>query len=290
MSGGEKPSQSKHDGARLAATDDRAHEFVEMPAPTVWPLVMAAGITLSAAGLVTNWAISAFGAVALIGGLAGWIRELVTSAGEIELAWVPAEERARGILPSSARVEALRPGLPGHRMRVPEKVHPYSAGARGGLVGGAAMAVTALAYGVLSGRGIWYPINLLAAMILTNFGEKTPAELQRFSLSALIIATLIHGAASLGLGLCYGIILPTLPRWPMLWGGLVAPLLWTGATYGFMGVLNPVMNELVDWNWFFLSQFVFGITTGAVVARSEKVPSERPRARSPAQQAQDRRY
>jgi hypothetical protein len=253
-------------------------------------LVLAAGVTLLAAGLVTNLAVSAVGAVTFVVALAGWIRELVTDAGEIELAWVPAHERARAVAPSTARVEELRPGLPGHRMRVPEKVHPYSAGARGGLVGGVAMAVTALAYGVLSGHGLWYPINLLAAMILTGFGSKSLAELEQFSLPALVVGTLIHGAASLAVGLLYGVILPTLPRWPMLWGGLVAPLLWTGATSGFMGVLNPVMNDRVDWAWFVLSQFVFGITTGAVVARSEKIPSERPRGRSPAWRSQDRRY
>ncbi len=265
-----------------------AEQLIAMPAPTPWPLVLAAGITLGAAGLVTNPLISAVGLIVGIAGLFGWIRELVTHRGEIELEWAEPELRALSVKTSSARVEALRPGLPGHRMRVPEMMHPYSAGVRGGLVGGIAMAATALLYGVISRHGIWYPINLLAAMILTSFADKSTAELEQFSLAALVLGTLIHGLTSLAVGLCYGIILPTLPRWPMLWGGLVGPLLWTGATYGFMGILNPVMNARVEWTWFFVSQFVFGIATGAVVARSEKVPSERPMSRS--RVSQDRRY
>lgn len=266
-----------------------AAETIAVPAPTPWPLVLAAGMTLAAAGLITSWPISVVGALVMVAGLAGWIRELATDRGEIELEWVAPDERAVAIVASQARVEALRPGLPGHRMRVPEKVHPYSAGVRGGIVGGAAMAATALLYGVISGHGIWYPINLLAAMILTNFADKSTAELEQFSLAAVAIGTVIHGATSLGVGLCYGIILPTLPRWPMLWGGLVAPLLWTGATYGFMGILNPVMNARVEWTWFFVSQFVFGIAAGAVVARSEKIPSHRATPR-PDRLTQDRRY
>lgn len=272
-----------------SSQDERAATIsIAMPAPTPWPLVLAAGITLGAAGLVTNWLISGVGLLVALAGIAGWIRELVTHRGEIEVEWVAPELRAIAVKPSTATVEALRPGLPGHRMRVPEKVHPYSAGIRGGLVGGVAMAATALLYGVISRHGIWYPINLLAAMILTSFADKSTAELEQFSLAALVLGTVIHGFTSLAVGLCYGVILPTLPRWPMLWGGLVGPLLWTGATYGFMGILNPVMNARVEWAWFFVSQFVFGIATGVVVARTEKVPAERTLPRS--RVSQDRRY
>ncbi len=71
----------------------------------------------------------------------------------------------------------------------------------------------------------------------------------------------------------FGILLPTMPRWPILWGGIVAPLLWTGAIYGFMGILNPALGRHVDWRWFFASQLAYGITVGIVVVRSEKIPA-----------------
>ena len=76
----------------------------------------------------------------------------------------------------------------------------------------------------------------------------------------------------------YGILLPTLPRWPVLWGGVVTPLLWTGAIHSFMAVLNPVMNSRVDWPWFVASQVVYGLVVGLVVVRSKTIPAARPPA------------
>ena len=55
--------------------------------------------------------------------------------------------------------------------------------------------------------------------------------------------------------------LPPIPA-PLAWGGLLMPLLWTGASYGLMGVVNPLLQERVDWPWFIVSQFVFGIAAG----------------------------
>jgi hypothetical protein len=52
------------------------------------------------------------------------------------------------------------------------------------------------------------------------------------------------------------------------WGGLVLPLLWTGTSYGLMGVVNPVLQQRVDWVWFIVSQFVFGLAAALVVLRS----------------------
>ena len=49
------------------------------------------------------------------------------------------------------------------------------------------------------------------------------------------------------------------------------PLLWTAMSYGLMGVVNPVLQERVDWPWFIASQFVFGIVAAIVVVRSEQV-------------------
>ena len=38
-----------------------------------------------------------------------------------------------------------------------------------------------------------------------------------------------------------------------------------------MGVVNPVLQRLVDWPWFVVSQFVFGVAASVVVVRLELV-------------------
>jgi hypothetical protein len=71
----------------------------------------------------------------------------------------------------------------------------------------------------------------------------------------------------------FAVVTPRLPSIaaPIAWGGLVLPLLWTGTTYGLMGVVNPVLQERVNWAWFIVSQFVFGVVAAVVVLRSEMV-------------------
>jgi len=251
-------------------------ESVTLPAPTAAPLVVALGVTLLAAGCVTSWIVSGLGGALLVVALSAWVAQLLPGRGEIEHGWVPAEQRVRPIRPTGVAVEARPQGFV-RRVQVPEQIHPYSTGLWGGLVGGAAMAVVALAYGIVSQRGIWYPVNLLAAMLLPNLEDMTGVELERFNGTALVLGLAIHSIVSAGAGLFYSILLPTLPRFPVVWGGVVAPLLWTGAIYGFMGVLNPLMNSRVDWPWFVASQVVYGVVTGLVVVRSRQVPASRSR-------------
>lgn len=244
-------------------------EGIEMPRPTSAPIMMAFGAMCMAAGLVLNWMFSAVGVILFFSALGRWIYILATGTGEEIL---PLGARPQPVRQSRIQVEPLRPGMPGHRMRIPSKVHPISSGIKGGAIGGIAMAATALTYGIFSGRGLWYPVNLLGGMILPSIGEWTDEQLGQFDFLALIVGAIIFVLTSLGVGLMFGILLPTLPRVPILWGGIVAPLLWTGAIYGFMGILNPPLSEHVDWYWFFASQFAYGLVVGIVVIRSEKIP------------------
>ena len=242
-----------------------------MPNSTGAPLVMAFGLVIAASSVVMHLAFAVVGVVIAVCGLAAWLRQLAPGAGIHFQPLVPESLRPQAIQAVTGEVLTIKPGMPGHRLRVPEEIYPYSAGIKGGLVAGAMMAATALLYGVVSGHGIWYPVNLLAAMVLPGMAQMTDAQLDQFHMSALILGTVIHLVTSTIVGLFFGVILPMCPRWPLLWGGLVAPLLWSGFVYGFMGVLNPVMNDRVNWRWFFLSQFVFGLTLGFVVMRTERV-------------------
>jgi hypothetical protein len=151
---------------------------------------------------------------------------------------------------------------------------PVAAGLLGGVVGGLLMPAPAVVWGTLTGHGLWYPVNLLAGMIVPGMDELSQAELRQFHATWLAAGLVIHTVLSLGFGAVYGVLLPRLPDIPgaFAWGGLLLPLLWTGVSYGLMGVVNPILQERVDWPWFIISQFVFGVVAAVVVDRSEKIP------------------
>lgn len=253
---------------------------IELPAPTVWPLVVALGVTLACAGLVTNMAVSVVGITLALAGAVGWWGQVLPEE-KVEHVPLRPAERARAIMPSPAGVERITRGEGGHRMRVPVEVPPLSAGIKGGIVGGVAMAVVALLYGLLFQHSIWYPINLLSAVAMPRMVQAGTAELRAFSGTALMLGTIAHGVISVLAGLLYAAILPMLPRRHMLWGGLVAPLLWTGLLWALLGVINPALNARVDWTWFIASQIAFGLAAGFVVSRVQPVATRQTEPRPP---------
>ena len=246
-------------------------ELLELPAPTAWPMALAFGVTLIFGGLVTNLAVSLVGLVVGLAGAIGWWRQVLPVEQIEEIALPPVAQRLRPIAPSTAPVERFRLGKAGHRVRYPVEVHPLSAGVKGGIVGGIAMAVVALLYGVVFQHSLWYPINLLSAVAMPSMASADLAQLRAFSGTALILGIIAHGIISMLAGLLYAVILPMLPRRHMVWGGLIAPLLWTGFLWSLLGFINPALNARVDWGWFIASQIAFGLATGFVVARSHKV-------------------
>src|SRR5262245_37747725 len=139
---------------------EAAGGVIQVPASTGWPLVGAFGLTLVFAGLLTHFMVSSLGAVTLCAGLIGWFREVLPH--EAHDALVVEKKEALPIQPGS-KVRHLEIGESGHRARLPLKIYPYSAGIRGGFVGGVAMAVLAIIYGLIGHGSIWYPVNLLAA-------------------------------------------------------------------------------------------------------------------------------
>jgi bacteriorhodopsin len=54
-------------------------------------------------------------------------------------------------------------------------------------------------------------------------------------------------------------------------GGILAPVLWTGILHAFMGIINPVLDERIQWGWFLISQVVYGVVAGVVVARQGRI-------------------
>src|SRR5260370_41390230 len=57
-------------------TRENVADTIEMPAPTVWPIALAFGITLLFAGLVTSASVSVLGAIAAVVAAVGWFRDV----------------------------------------------------------------------------------------------------------------------------------------------------------------------------------------------------------------------
>jgi hypothetical protein len=242
-----------------------------MPRPTVAPLVLALGLALLAAGVPFGAAFVAVGAAFCVAGLSLWIAQLLPGQGHVLEPLAEEERRPAPATGVAGGVEQMREGMPGYRFRLPQQVHPLSAGIKGGIAGGLAMPVPALLWGVLSRNGLLYPVNLLAGMVVPGVADM---DLGQFYPSLFIVAVVIHIALSLVFGLILGVLLPTLPAVPrpIAWGGLLMPLVWTGVSYLAMRLVNPALPEAVNWPWFIVSQFVYGITMPAVVLGAKRLP------------------
>jgi hypothetical protein len=243
---------------------------IEVPAPTAWPFILAFGATLLFAGLVTSISVSVLGAALALAGCVGWFRAVFPRAQEETVTVVPEDIRLATDRPVVERIPVLADQL---RAWLPVRTYPVSAGIKGGIAGSVAMAVLACAYGALKVGSIWYPINLLAAVIYRESLRLGPAQLYSFHADAFAIAFILHGLVSIFVGLLYGAMLPMFPRRPIVLGGLIAPALWSGLLYTILGLLNPLLASHIDWFWFVASQVAFGIVAGLVVLRQESIPT-----------------
>jgi hypothetical protein len=243
---------------------------IELPASSAWPLVLAFGVTLLFAGLLTSASVSVLGAVLTLAGCVGWFREVLPHEHEEVVPVVPEE---LSITTERHVVERIPVAEELVRAWLPIKTYPISAGVKGGLAGSVAMAVLACAYGLLKTGSIWYPINLLAATVYARSFHVSPAELNSFHIVSFALAVVLHGIGSILVGLLYGATLPMFPRHPILLGGLIAPVLWSGLLYSILGILNPLLARHIDWFWFTASQVAFGVVAGVVVMRQSQVPT-----------------
>jgi|SRR5580700_7265563 hypothetical protein len=241
---------------------------IEVPASTAWPFVLAFGFTLTFAGLLTDVSVTILGVVLAVAGCVGWFREVFPHEHEETVPVVIDEHR----ITTERRVVERVPIAPELvRAWLPLETYPISAGIKGGVAGGVAMAVLACAYGLLKAGSIWYPINLLAATVYAESIKLGPAELNSFSAQSFVIALALHGFGSVFVGLLYGAMLPMFARRPIVLGGLIAPVLWSGILYSCMQLINPLLASHIDWAWFMASQFAFGVVAGLVVVRQSRV-------------------
>lgn len=243
---------------------------IEMPAPSLWPMLFALALALMFAGFVTHFAVTIVGlAAGAVAALQWWRRVIPVEEHEA----VPIEPglRPEPILVDARSVVRLKVGELRHRVRIPEEIHPYSAGFLGGLAGGTAMAGLACLYGLIVQHSIWYPINLLAGVVLPWVGNETTEQLKAFDPLAFGAALIGHAVISLLVGLIYAVILPMFPKYAPLWAGILMPLFWSGLIATILDLVNPALNQRVSWPWFVACQLAFGMVGGFVIARSTHI-------------------
>lgn len=243
---------------------------IEAPAPTAWPIVLALGFTLVWAGLLTSVSVSVLGAALTLLGCVGWFREVLPHPHEEALAVVPEDLR---VVTDRRVVERLPVAPEQVRAWLPVHTYPVSAGLKGGWAGGMAMASLACAYGVIKAGSLWYPINLLAAVVYAQTVKLGSEDLRAFHAASFAIALALHILVSTLVGLLYGAMLPMFPRRPIVLGGLIGPVLWSGLLYSMLGLLNPLLEKHIDWPWFVASQIAFGMVAGLVVVRQTRRPT-----------------
>jgi hypothetical protein len=220
------------------------------------------------AGVLTSVSVSVLGVVLAVAGCIGWFREVFPHVHEETVPVVFEERRTT----TERRVVERVPVAPDLvRAWLPLETYPVSAGVKGGLAGGVAMAVVACGYGLLKAGSIWYPINLLALTVYAESLKLGPAQLNSFHADGFAIAVALHGIGSIFVGMLYGAMLPMFARRPIVLGGLIAPVLWSGLLYSIMQLLNPLLASRVNWFWFMASQIAFGVVAGIVVVRQESV-------------------
>jgi hypothetical protein len=247
-----------------------ATSAIAVPAPTAWPLVLAMGVTLSFAGLLTSVSVTMLGVVLSVAGCVGWLHELFPHDHE-EAVPIVAEDRQ--VATERRVVDRLAIAPEQVRAWLPVHTYPISAGVRGGWAGSVAMALLACGYGLLNVGSIWYPINLLAAVVYAQSVKLGPAELNAFHLDSFAIAVAVHASVSTLVGLLYGAVLPMFSRRPILLGGLIVPVLWSGLLHPTLNLVNPLLASRIDWFWFIASQVAFGVVAGTVVIRHSPMPT-----------------
>src|SRR5271155_1806670 len=77
---------------------------VTLPAPTAWPIILAFGITLLLAGLLTSASVSILGAILAVTASVGWFRDVLPHEKEETL---PVEAEAPAISTLRHRVQRL---------------------------------------------------------------------------------------------------------------------------------------------------------------------------------------
>jgi len=257
---------NEHEGSQV--------NVVQLPSPTVWPIVMALGIALMCTGLVTNLFIGLLGLLLTVCGGVGWFMQVLPHELHSGVPVVIEEVQ----IVSSRTLRRRLPMSDLHRKMLPLETFQITTGIKGGIAGGIAMTVPAGIFSVIKYHSFWYATNLLAAGGFVSWIGADDQFLRAFHWQGALAALGIHGLTSLLVGLLYGAMLPMYPKYPIVTAGVVVPVMFTAILHSALGVVSPILNQRIDWFWFFISLIAFGLVCGYVVNRHARVRTAQFRA------------
>ena len=115
----------------------------------------------------------------------------------------------------------------------------------------------AVLYGVIFYHSIWYPINLLAGTLVRSLGNSHDGSDDAFpdGLVPVRAGHAHHHVPACGTSV-WRDAAPASHR-PIVLGGIIGPLLWTGLLYHILGFVNPLLDQRINWWWFAVSQVGF---------------------------------
>jgi hypothetical protein len=253
--------------ATETSAGETQHGTIHLPAPTMWPFLMALGVTLIFFSFVTSQWVLWLGIALTIFPAVGWFRDVLPHEQHVD---VEVDTRVVQLEPSLQGVSRIEVNET-HRAQLPLQTFSFASGIKGGIAGGIAMVIPAEIYGLIRYHSIWYVVNLLGGAGVGQWQNPTNYQLMHFRLGAFITANIIQGAVTLLVGILYGAMLPIWPKRPILLGGIIAPVLWTGVLHSALGIVNPFLQQKIDWWSFAASQVIFGIVAGYTVTRLGKL-------------------
>ena len=193
----------------------------------------------------------------------GWFKDCYPNDLEVDI-----EAQPHHIPSEISSTKTISHEHPHHRAKLPLEIHRAPSGIAGGLAGGIAMTIFAIIGSFILHGSPWYPFNIVAATLMQSLTE---TDLMGFHLGAFLIAIGILLVVSICIGLVYGVVLPPMPRHPILLGALIIPFIWSFLLYESMNILNPVLDATINWWWFLVAQFIFGLVAGVVVSKGERI-------------------
>jgi hypothetical protein len=108
-------------------------------------------------------------------------------------------------------------------------------------------------------------------MMIPSVANSTVEGLRSFNPLAFGIAFVAHGLISILVGVLYAATLPMFPRRAPLWAGFAVPLFWSALLAATLNLINPALNERVNWVWFVICQIGFGAVAGFVAAKTQRI-------------------